>query len=112
MAIRDRGKLKWQPASFLPLAFEIQREMFKDQERQVKPILDEYQSQEFDERISYVMESNSAVKLTIWDDGFTYEITGRIHYVDPITKQLRVEVKPGDFERIAFEDVVGVIVVD
>ena len=112
MAIRDRGKLKWQPASFLPLAFEMQREMFKDQERQVKPILDEYQSQEFDERICYAMESNSAVKLTVWNDGFTYEITGRIHYVDPITKQLRVEVKPGDFERIAFEDVVGVIVVD
>jgi len=61
--------------------------------------------------LCYAMESNTAVKLTIWDDGFTYDITGRIHYVDPITKQLRIEVKPGDFERIAFEDVIGVIVV-
>jgi len=111
MKIRDRGKLKWQPASFLPLAFEMQREMFKDQERQAKPILDEYQSQEFDERISYAMESNRAVKLKVWADGFTYVITGRIHYVDPITKQLRIEVNPGGFERISFEDIVGVIVV-
>jgi hypothetical protein len=51
MAIRDRGKLKWQPASFLPLAFEMQREMFKDQERQARPIIDEYQAEEFDQRI-------------------------------------------------------------
>ncbi|MBT2736590.1 YolD-like family protein [Bacillus sp. ISL-7] len=111
MAVRDRGKLKWQPASFLPLAFEMQREMFKDQERQAMPILDEYQVQEFDDRICYAMESNSAVQLTVWDDGFTHEITGRIHYVDQITKQLRVKVKSGDFERIAFEDVVGVVVI-
>jgi hypothetical protein len=43
MVIRDRGKLKWQPASFLPLAFEMQREMFKNQERLSKPIIDEYE---------------------------------------------------------------------
>ncbi|MDQ1146606.1 hypothetical protein QE429_003433 [Bacillus sp. SORGH_AS 510] len=58
------------------------------------------------------MEYRLAVKLTIWDDGITHEITGRIHCVDLITMQLRVEVWPGDFERIAFEDVVGVIVVE
>jgi hypothetical protein len=44
--------------------------------------------------------------------GFTETITGRIHYVDPITCQLRIEVKSNDFERIALEDVVGVMVVE
>ncbi|WML24117.1 hypothetical protein [Neobacillus sp. OS1-33] len=29
MTIRDRGKLKWQPASFMPLAFEMHREMLQ-----------------------------------------------------------------------------------
>lgn len=85
MAIRDRGKLKWQPASFLPLAFEMTSEMFKDQARTAKPILDEYEREEFDLRIAYATEYSHAVKLTIWDDGFTSEMTGRIHYVDPIT---------------------------
>lgn len=32
--ILDRGKIKWQPAFFLPLAFEMQPTMFKDQQRQ------------------------------------------------------------------------------
>ncbi|MEO2074837.1 MAG: YolD-like family protein [Bacillus sp. (in: firmicutes)] len=112
MAIRDRGKLKWAAASFLPMAFDMTREMYKDQERQAKPILDVYQTEEFDQRIAYAMEYRLAVKLAIWSDGFTEEITGRIHYVDPITYQLCIEVKPGEFERVAFDSVVGVKVVD
>ncbi|CRK80394.1 hypothetical protein BN000_00277 [Neobacillus massiliamazoniensis] len=47
MAIRYRGKIKWQPASFIPLAFEMQRSMYKDQERKPKPIIDAYGGEEF-----------------------------------------------------------------
>ena len=56
MAIRDRGKIKWNPASFMPEAFAMTRDMYKDQERQAKPILDDYQTEEFDLRIKYAME--------------------------------------------------------
>ncbi|NWQ40364.1 YolD-like family protein [Bacillus sp. EB106-08-02-XG196] len=108
MAIRDRGKKKWAPASFMPEGFAMTREMFKDKARQEKPILDEYQTEEFDLRIAYAMEYKHAVKLTLWSDGFTSEVSGGVHYVDPITKQLRIETKPGEFERVAFEDVIGV----
>lgn len=58
------------------------------------------------------MENNLAVKLTVWDDGFTLDINRRVHYVDSITNQLSIEVKPGEFEWINFKDVVGVVVVD
>ena len=112
MAIRDRGILKWAPASFMPLGFEMTRKMFKDQERQARPLLDEYQVEEFYQRIAYAMESRCAVKLSVWADGFTTEITGRINCVDPITKQLRIELRDREFERVSFEDVVGVLVVD
>lgn len=112
MAIHDRGKKKWQFAFGMPELIKAQRDLWRDTERIVKPIVDEYEREEFDRRIAYAMEYWLAVKLRIWDDGFISEIAGRIHYVDPITKQLRVEMKPGDFKRIAFEDVVGVSVVD
>jgi hypothetical protein len=112
MAIRDRGIVKWQAAFQLPELAKTQRNFWRDTERQPKPIIDEYEAEEFDLRIAYAMENNLAVKLTIWSDGFTEELTGHVHYVDPITHQLRIEVKPGEFERVAFEDVVGVVVVD
>ncbi|MFP5114832.1 YolD-like family protein [Bacillaceae bacterium C204] len=44
--------------------------------------------------LAYATEYNHAVKLTEWDEGFTHDITGRVHYVDPITHELRIEVKP------------------
>jgi hypothetical protein len=58
------------------------------------------------------MEFNYSVKLTVWADGLTSDIIGSIHYVVPITHQLRIEVKPGEFERISFEDVIGLTVLD
>ncbi|MGF6950839.1 hypothetical protein QF028_003344 [Neobacillus sp. B4I6] len=112
MTIRDRGKMKWQSASFIPLAFEMTSEMFKDQARTAKPILDEHQTEEFDLRIAYATEYNHAVKLTVWDEGFTHDITGRVHYFDPITHELRIEVKPEQFERVTYDIVVGVKVLN
>ncbi|MBT2701582.1 YolD-like family protein [Bacillus sp. ISL-40] len=112
MTIRDRGLIKWNAASFMPQVFEQQRDMFKDQERQPRPLLSEFDTEEFDQRIAYAMEYNFAVKLSVWTDGFTTDMTGRIHHIDPITHQLRIEVKPGEFERVTFDDVCGVTVVD
>jgi hypothetical protein len=112
MAIRDRGKIKWNPASFMPEGLAMTREMYKDQARQAKPILDEYQTEEFDLRIKYAMEYKHAVRLSVWDDGFTTDYTGRILRVDPITHVLRLEVKPGEYERIQFGDVTAVRIVN
>ena len=114
MTIRDRGKIKWQSASFIPLAFEMTSEMFKDQARTAKPLLDENQTEEFDLRIAYATEYNHAVKLTVWDEGFTFthDITGHVHYVDPIKHEMWIEVKMGEFERVTFESVVGVKVLN
>jgi len=111
MSIRDRGMIKWNAASFMPQVFEQQREMFKDQERQPRPLLSEFDTEEFDQRIAYAMQYKLAVKLSVWADGFTSEITGAISRIDPITHELRIEVKDGEFEQVAFEDVVGVKVV-
>lgn len=112
MAIRDRGKKKWQTAFAVPELIKAQRDLWRDSERILKPIIDVYELEEFDQRLSYSMEYNLAVKITIWSDGFTSDIKGRVHYVDPISHELRIEAQSGEFHRIAFEDVIGVAIVD
>ena len=77
-----------------------------------KPIIDEYEREEFDQRICYAMEYNLSVKITIWTDGFTSDITGHIHYLDPILHQLHIELQEGEFCRIDFNDVIQVSIVD
>jgi hypothetical protein len=112
MVIRDRGKIKWAAAYLQPEQAKMRRDFWLDTERIRKPIIDEHQAEEFDLRIIYSMEYNHSVKLSVWNDGYTHNINGRVHYLDPITHELRIEVKPGEFERVTFDSVVGVKVVD
>lgn len=80
-----------------------------DYYRTAKPQLDVYQLDEFDERICEAMAVNQPVKMTVWHGGFTSDIVGKVHYVDPLTKQLRLEVKEGEFEYVKFEDIINVL---
>ncbi|MBV7507406.1 YolD-like family protein [Bacillus sp. sid0103] len=112
MTIRDRGKVKWQFAFGMPELIKAQRDLWRDSERVEKPLLDVYELDEFDQRIAYAMAYKLTVRLSVWDDGFTSEMTGTINPVDPITHELRIEVEPGVFEPVAFDSVVRVKVVD
>jgi hypothetical protein len=83
-----------------------------DQERQPRPLIDNHEKEDFDQSIAYAMEYNLPVKLLVWYDGFTAEMTGCIHFVDEITHHLSIQVDPGEFKQIAYQDVVGLVVVD
>ncbi|MEE3952235.1 YolD-like family protein [Peribacillus frigoritolerans] len=86
MSIKDRGKLKWQPALMLHEYVKLLNDVNKDYYRQVKPILDEYQLEEFENKIHTAMEFASPVMFIVWEDGFDWEYVGMIHRLDQFTK--------------------------
>lgn len=100
------------PAHFMPEHRALLRELARDELRQPKPLLDEYEIQEMENRICYAMEFTYPVKITKWDDGFTYEENGHVHYLDSIRKEVRMVVEDGCAVSIAFEDIVSVEVID
>lgn len=108
MGVRDRGKLKWLPAHFMPEHRSLLRNLDRDYHSVQKPIIDEYEIEEFENRIHSAMEFNQAVKLTTWQAGYTYEVICRVHYLDPIRKELRVVSEDGAADRILFADLVAV----
>jgi hypothetical protein len=112
MRIRDRGKLKFMPAHFMPEHRALLRELARDELRQPKPLLDEYEIQEIESRFCYAMEFTYPVKITKWDDGFTYEEKGHVHYLDPIRREVRMVVEDGCAVSIAFGDIVAVEVIE
>lgn len=112
MAILDRGNKKWKFAFGTPELIKAHRDQWIDQNRIIKPIIDEYEKEEFDQRICYGVEFNLSLKITIWSNGFVSELTGRIHYVDTISHQLQIELLGGEFQHIDFENVIGVSVID
>jgi hypothetical protein len=58
------------------------------------------------------MEYNLSVKITIWTDGFTSDITARIHYLDSLSHLHKIELQGGSLKMIDFEDVIELSVVD
>ncbi|MFD6439366.1 YolD-like family protein [Peribacillus sp. NPDC060186] len=112
MTLRDRGKVKWAPAAFLPEYTKMLRDLDTDYHRQRKPIIDDFQFEEFDQRICYAMEYNFAVKITKWVDGFNYEIVGRVHFVDPIHKEVRLKTEVDGVERVKMSEIIAVEVLE
>jgi hypothetical protein len=112
MTIRDRGKMKWHGAFFMPEHVKMLGNLRNDYYRTEKPQLDLNQYEEFDERVSGAMAENLPIKVTIWQNGIISDIIGNVHYVDPLTKQLRMEVNPGVFELVRFDDIINVVVND
>lgn len=112
MVIRDRGKMKWQGAFFMPEHVKMLREIERDMMRMQKPLLDEYQIEEMERQICESMEFAQPVKLMVWRDGFTYDEIGRVHYLDPLQKEVRLQTELGTISRIKFADIIAVEVVE
>ncbi|WP_176167327.1 YolD-like family protein [Mesobacillus jeotgali] len=110
MRIRDRGKLKFMPAHFMPEHRALLLELDREELRKPRPLLDEYEIQELENRICYAMEYTYTVKISKWEDGFTYEETGQVHYLDPIRKEVRMVTADGCAVVIPFADIVAVVV--
>ncbi|MFZ7945645.1 YolD-like family protein [Neobacillus sp. 19] len=112
MELKDRGILKWAPASFMPEGLAMTRAMYREDERIAMPLLDEYQIDEFDRKVCYAMEYALPVKFRIWEEGFELEIEGRVHRRDEITRELRVELADGTFDIVRAGELVGVEVIE
>ncbi len=108
MRIRDRGKLKFMPAHFMPEHRALLRELARDELRQPRPLLDEYEIQELENQICCAMEYTYPVIISKWADGFTHEEKGHIHFLDPIRKQVRMVTEDGSAIAINFDDIVNV----
>ncbi|WP_110928777.1 YolD-like family protein [Bacillus massiliglaciei] len=75
-------------------------------------LIDEYQLAEFEAKLHFAIAENKPVVLTTYDNGPSTDIFGYIHYIDEITKELRlVLAETGEVARVEFASLVGVEVV-
>ncbi|MEN8699565.1 YolD-like family protein [Bacillus infantis] len=103
--IRDRGKLKWQPAHSMPEHRRMLQQLSFDSKKQNKPVLDE---QEFEEIGYIIMDSlNYAIliRITIWKDGFFEAITGIVDKVEELMKYILFETA-SDIRKLFIEDII------
>ncbi|MEK3886794.1 YolD-like family protein [Bacillus sp. FSL K6-3431] len=105
--IRDRGTKKWT-AMMLPEHVAMIKAMNNDYYKMNKPILDEYQLSEIDEKINTAVEFRLPVKFELWNDGYTEELEGIINKVDDINKHVRIVDLKGDLINIDYESIIEI----
>ncbi|MGG4265455.1 YolD-like family protein [Peribacillus simplex] len=107
---KDRGILKWQPALMLPELKKLHEQVNRDYYRQLKPVLDEYQIQEIENKLIYSMEYIFPVTVTMYNEGFPEDIKGFFVYLDPINKKIKFELENHKFLNINFSDILDILV--
>lgn len=112
MRIRDRGMLKFLPAHFAPEHRALLKELRRDELREAKPLLDEYEIESIENSISHAMEYTYPVAIKKWEDGFTYEEKGFVHYLDPLQKEVRMVLDDGAAIRIKFDHIIAVHLIE
>ena len=110
--LNDRGLMKWRSAAFLPEHGQMLREMQRDLMRTKKPVLDDYQLAEFEERILTAMEFSYFISVDLWEDGFISACVGRIVRLDEINKIIYLEDEDGLLTKIRWANITNVILLD
>lgn len=79
MPLKDRGKIKWQPAHFMPEHRAMLRKLETEQMAQDKPLIDEYELEDYENKIHYAMEYAFFLIVKVWREGLFHEYTGRVN---------------------------------
>jgi hypothetical protein len=106
--IRDRGKMKWQSAFFMPEHVKMLHKLRSDYQKISKPIIDESQIDDFEQKLFMALELKQAATITIWEDGFLKGFKGFIRKLDEWNKTIHLEEEDGCLTTIWFNQVVAV----
>lgn len=108
MSHKDRGLLKWLPAHFMPEQRAMLKKLEIEQNYQNKPLIDEYEMLEHENRIHYAMEFAFFVNVKVWREGFFHDFMGRVNRLDRFSKKIYLETGRGYIQKIVFDEIVGV----
>ncbi len=106
MAIHDRGKIKWQSAFFMPEHVKMLKDMERDLMKSRKPILDQYEIEDMENRIHLEMEYAKDVHIQTWNEGFVLDYKGFINRLDALEKVIYLKGTNDIFEKIRFTEVI------
>ena len=114
LALKDRGIIKWQSAAFLPEQVSSLKDLLNDYYSTEMPVLDEYQVEEFENKINLAIEYSFRIKFTTWEGGYNWEYLGIVKKIDSFSKTIYLELSDEEkyTMKINFEDIVRIDVLD
>lgn len=90
MSVNDRGTKKWV-SLMLPEHVEALKQAFAEMDYKKKPILDEQQLEENDAKLRQAFQNGLTVGVEYYRNHDLHLIKGKISFIDPLEKTLKVE---------------------
>ena len=103
--INDRGTKKWT-SIMLPEHVEALKQMFAEEERKEKPLLDEQKKMEIDFLLQIALNNDSTVEIKYYANYDYQSIKGKLLMVDMLNRSLKLE--SDTLEDIPLHDVIDV----
>jgi len=104
--IRDRGSKKWT-AMMLPEHLTKLREWVGEDDYEVKPEIDEWTLQEFQQQLDIAYQSQCEMRIKTWENGLFADVTGILTRLDE-QAQLICIVDEGKVQKILLNTIVGI----
>ncbi|HEX6594148.1 MAG TPA: YolD-like family protein [Bacillota bacterium] len=104
--IKDRGTKKWN-SIMLPEHVEAVKQVFAEEERKEKPILDEQQKMEIDANIKRALRDNMVIEITYYADYDYKKVSGNLLSVDVFQGSIKLD--DDRMTEIKFADILDVV---
>ncbi|WP_188205885.1 YolD-like family protein [Alkalibacillus aidingensis] len=95
----DRGSIKWA-SLMLPEHVKALQEVWREEEVEKQPLLDEQQIEEYAFLLSQAYQEQSYVQVTYFLQGHYHHLVGKVLNLEVEPQTVRLETKQGDRQSI------------
>ncbi|RDW19604.1 YolD-like family protein [Oceanobacillus arenosus] len=106
---KDRGTIKWS-SLMLPEHVEMLKELWKEDEKVQKPVLDQQQIEIIHNDMMNAYHSGSAVTLTSYQNATISHLSGVITKLDQFRKSIILQTDDNERHIIPFQQITSLIV--
>lgn len=107
--INDRGTKKWT-SIMLPEHVAALKQMFKEEERKEKPILDDQKKMEINFLLQAALSSDASLEIEYYADYDYHTIKGRLLMIDSLNGYLHIDGP--ELTKLAFNQILDVMILD
>ncbi len=106
---KDRGTIKWA-SLMLPEHVKLLQDMWQDDYRMTKPVLDSQEIEMLNAQILEAFESGTTVSMSMYSDGEIFEHIGVIIKLDSQTNNIILQSPDSAQETIPFNDILSITI--
>ncbi|MGP4107138.1 YolD-like family protein [Virgibacillus sp. L01] len=106
---KDRGTIKWA-SLMLPEHVKLLQDMWQDDYRMTKPVLDSQEIEMLNAQILEAFELGSTVSVSIYSDGTVFDHIGVIIKLDSQTNHIILQSTDSTHVTIPFNDILSIMI--